>query len=103
MRNEVRVLINEQQEFKFDLDGQPALPHEAARAWLDQQFVELDCEPLRASGKVLLADKVLVVAQAAGARLLSEAAWGAAFARATHAVLDKPVIVIDLALMTISY
>ena len=56
-----------------------------------------------ASGKLLLADKVLVVAQAAGARLLSEAAWGAAFARATHAVLDKPVIVIDLSLMTISY
>jgi hypothetical protein len=103
MRSEVRVVINEQEEFKFDLNAAQPLPHDVARAWLDQQFTELDCEPLRASGKVLLADKVLVVAQAAGARLLADAAWGTEFARATSAVLDKPVVVVDLAAMTLSY
>ena len=103
MRSEVRVLINEQEEFKFDLEEVQPLPHEAARAWLDQQFTELDCEPLRASGKVLLADKVLVVAQAAGATLLSDTAWGAEFARAASAALSKPVVVVDLSLMTVSY
>ena len=32
---------------------------EEARRWLDEQFVANECEPLRATGKVLTADKVL--------------------------------------------
>ena len=33
------------------------MDNEDARRWLDDEFTRLDCEPLRASGKVLLADK----------------------------------------------
>ncbi len=103
MHSAVRVLIDGNQEFSFDLEEVQPMPHEAARQWLDQQFTALDCEPLRASGKVLLADKVLVVAQAAGARLLGDPAWGGEFARAASAALAKPVIAVDVTTMSVSY
>ena len=103
MHSSVRVVIATNQDFQFDLDEVQPMPHEAARAWLDDQFTVLGCEPLRASGKLLTADKVLVVAQAAGAKLLGDPAWGAEFARAASAALAKPVITVDLATMSVSY
>jgi hypothetical protein len=103
MRSAVRVVLDTNQEFKFDLEEVQPMPHDMARLWLDGQFTRLDCEPLRASGKVLLADKVLVIAQAAGAGLLGDPAWGAEFARAASAALAKPVITVDLATMSVSY
>ena len=103
MLSSVRVVIDPQTDFRFDLDEVQPMPHEAARVWLDEQFTALDCEPLRASGKVLTADKVLVVAQAAGARMLGDAAWGREFARATSAALAKPVVTVDLSTMSISF
>ena len=79
------------------------MANEDARRWLDDEFTRLECEPLRASGKVLLADKVLTVAAAAARPLLSDPDWLAQFARATHAVLAKPIVRIDVPSMTISY
>lgn len=103
MQSEVRVIQDERTEWRFELDHtSPLSPHEA-REWLDAQFIALESEPLRATGKLLLADKVLVVARDAGPRLLNDAAWGTQFARAASAVLGKPVVVVDLRAMTISY
>ena len=96
MRKDVRVLVDERQEFTFDLVGDEPMAADAARQWLDEQFTQMDCEPLRATGKLLLADKVLVVAQARGAELLT-------FARAASAALAKPVITVDLSTMSVSY
>ena len=63
----------------------------------------LGSEPLRPTGKLLLADKVLVVARDAGPRLLNDPQWSREFARAASAALDKPVVRIDLGAMTVSY
>lgn len=52
---------------------------------------------------MLLADKVLLVAQAAGPRRLDDADWRTAYARATHAILVKPMITIDVAAMAVTY
>ena len=38
------------------------MPHDVARWWLDDQFIQMGCEPLRPTGKLLTADKVVVVA-----------------------------------------
>ena len=103
MRHEVRVLIDERQDFTFELVGVEPMAPDVARQWLDEQFTQLECEPLRASGKLLLADKVLVVAQAGGAELLADPTWGQTFARAASAALAKPVITVDLATMSVSY
>lgn len=103
MRSQITVVIDDQHEFQLTAGDAPALPPEVARAWLDGQFVALDCEPLRASGKVLTADKVLVVTQAAGASLFSDSAWAAQYTQAVFSALSKPVIRVDVPAMAITY
>ena len=67
MRSEVSVSWGDNATYRFDLEEVQPLTSEAARQWLDEQFVALECEPIRASGKVLTADKVMALATAAGA------------------------------------
>ena len=43
MRSEVNVIV-EGQTFSFSLEGKEALANDAARQWLDAQFVALECE-----------------------------------------------------------
>lgn len=103
MQSEVRVIQDERTEWRFDLDSATPMSNAEARDWLDAQFTQLGSEPLRPTGKLLLADKVLVVARDAGARLLGDPQWGPSFARAASAALAKPVVRIDLGAMTVSY
>ncbi|HQY38330.1 MAG: hypothetical protein Q8O81_14395 [Giesbergeria sp.] len=103
MHSVVTVSLDSSQEFRFELDGVEPMAHEDARRWLDNEFTRMECEPLRASGKVLMADKVLTVAAAAGAPMLGDRAWMADFARATSAALARPVVRVDVQSMTINY
>jgi hypothetical protein len=103
MRNQVLVMLDKGVEFNFTVADAPAMASDVARAWLDNQFTTLDCEPLRASGKVLTADKVLVVTQAAGAALLADEKWAAEYVQAVHAALGKPMIRVDVPSMSITY
>lgn len=103
MRSEVSVRFDERQEFRLDTEEVQPMPHDVARGWLDEQFTRLGCEPLRATGKVLTADKVLLVAQAAGVQGFADAKWAGDFARAVEAALAKPVVRIDVGAMTITY
>ena len=66
----------------------------------------LECEPIRASGKVLMADKVVAVAQGAGQdkfALPENHAWALAFASAAKAALGKPVVRVDVPALAIGY
>ncbi len=84
--------------------GLAPMSADEARRWLDEQFLANDCEPLRASGKVLTADKVMALARAAGAaRFADDSAWSLAFARATLAALARPLVKVDVAGGAISY
>ena len=103
MRSEVTVSFSNAPPIRVDLEEVQPLPHDLARIWLDAQFTEMDCEPLRPTGKLLTADKVLVVAQAAGRSRFADPAWAQAFARAVSAALAKPVVHIDVAALSISY
>jgi histidinol-phosphate/aromatic aminotransferase/cobyric acid decarboxylase-like protein len=105
-RSQVIVSWGDVVTYPFDLDEVQPMPHDQAREWLDQQFVQLGCEPLRPTGKVLLADKVLAVATAAGQPRFSDEAyrpWAKAFARAVTAVLVKPVVRIDVPSMAVTF
>lgn len=103
MRSEVTVSFMNAPPLRMDLEEVQPMPHDLARIWLDDQFMQMDCEPLRPTGKLLTADKVLVVAQAAGRARFADPAWAQAFARAASAALAKPVIHIDVAALNISY
>ena len=104
MRSEVTVTFKNQVCVRSELhEGQAPLSAEAARRWLDEQFTQMDCEPLRPTGKLLTADKVLVVAETAGPAKFADAEWAQDFARAATAALGRPTVSIDLASLSISY
>jgi hypothetical protein len=103
MRSEVTVTFEGVTQVRMDLHKDEAMTYDAARAWLDQQFIALDCDPLRPTGKVLAVDKVVVVAEAAGAAKFADAQWAQDFARAVSGALGKPVVHIDVPSLSISY
>lgn len=91
-----RVLVLRSSQGEQNLRATSLPPADDARRWLDQAFVDFDCEPVRASGKVLTVDKVVAIAQAAGADDLADGAWAAAFAGAALSALGREEAVIDL-------
>ena len=103
MRSEVSVTFKNSPPVRIDLNEVQPMPHDEARKWLDEQFTQMGCEPLRATGKLLTADKVMVIAQAAGPAKFAEAQWAQAFARAASAALAKPLVQIDVDTLSISY
>ena len=103
MRSEVSVIFKGESPVRIDLNEVQPMPHDVARWWLDDQFTQMACEPLRPTGKLLMADKVVVVAEAAGPARFAEARWAREFARATSAALGKPVVHVDVSSLSISY
>ncbi len=106
MRSQVTVSWGEPSTYRFDLEEVQPMPHDQARHWLDEQFTRLGCDPIRSTGKVLTADKVLCVAQAAGEPRFRDAAhreWAMAFARAASAALAKPVVSVDVPGLSLNY
>lgn len=103
MRSEVTVTFKGAPPFRIDLDRSEPMERDIARAWLDRQFTELECEPLRPTGKLLTADKVVVVAQSAGPARFQDPDWALNFARAATATLSKPMVHIDVETLTVSF
>jgi hypothetical protein len=104
MRSEVKVRFAPDQEFDIPLGAQEAMARDLARRWLDDQFVANDCEPLRASGKVLTADKLLAIADAVGPRRFeSDPSFRFDFARAATAALGKLVVCVDVEARSIEF
>lgn len=103
MDTRIIVIFESGSPFEIALDGAEVLSFDAARRWLDEQFVRLECEPLRGSGKVLIADKLIQVAAAAGPAGFSDAAWALDFARATAGALSKALVKIDVPRQAVSY
>ncbi|MBX3599149.1 MAG: hypothetical protein KIS83_02390 [Rubrivivax sp.] len=84
--------------------GEADWPADQARRWLDERFVELECEPLRASGKLLNADKVLAVAAALGReRLEADEALRGDYARAVTAALGRPLVRVDVDALAVTF
>jgi len=103
MRHGVHVKFANNQEFQIELEHAQAMERDEARGWLDTEFTRLECEPLRASGKLLSADKVLCIAQAAGTSSFENSEWALSFGRAALATLGKVFVKLDTESMTVSY
>jgi hypothetical protein len=98
MRREFKVAFGPAGSVTVDLPvGQEPWAPDVGRRWLEDQFIANDCEPLRASGKVLSADKVLAVATALGLqRLQQEEQLRNDFALATLGALGRPLVRVDV-------
>jgi hypothetical protein len=103
MRSEVSVTFENAAPLRINLDKAEPMTPEAGRAWLDRQFTELECEPLRPTGKVLNADKVLVVARAAGPSRFADADWAQQFGRSATAALGRPVVNVHVPDSSVGY
>lgn len=74
-----------------------------ARDWLDRTYVDFGCEPIRPSGKVLMLDKILSIADAAGAHHFErDEAWAKAYAQAVSSILDRQGVKVDVEARTVS-
>ena len=74
-----------------------------ARDWLDRTYEEFGCEPTRLLGKVIILDKVLGIAEAAGERhFQKDQAWGESYAKAVSCALDRTSVRVDLEDSTVS-
>ncbi|MBN3267251.1 hypothetical protein CUR95_08060 [Bordetella bronchiseptica] len=98
MRSEVTVVFDASRTVDLSVDVEPsAQAAAAARDWFDSAWEMLGCEPLRPSGKVLLLDKILGVADALGYDTLSgDAKESHEFAEQAALALGKGRIVVDL-------
>ena len=105
MQREVVIRFGPGVEFALPHAGGAApMAADQARRWLDEQFVANGCEPLRASGKVLIADKVLAVASTVGpARFDADRAWAEQYAQAVLGALDRTAVRIDVDTGAITY
>jgi hypothetical protein len=102
MRHEVSVLFDHQARLDIPVDSSQLPSPLDARRWLDQEFVRLDCSPLRPSGKVLTADKVLAVAAEVGESGFEDSRWRQAFAQNACAALSRPNVQVDVGAMTVT-
>ena len=102
MHHEMTVSFGPDREFRLAVES--TMGADDARRWLDEQFLDFDCEPLRASGKVLVADKLLAIAEAAGAEAFGAGdAWTRRFAEAVGAATARVTVHIDVAGRTLNY
>ncbi len=105
MRSIVTIIFNERQRLEYTVEADSAPEAQAeARNWLEATFTRLECEPLRHSGKVLLLDKVLGVADSLGYDVFVQHPERAEeFARQTATALARPAITIDLPGLTVGF
>ena len=103
MRSEVKVTFPGAEPVRIEMTQSDAMSSEDARSWLDRQFTELGCEPVRPTGKVLAVDKVVMVAEGAGAAKFQDAAWAKEFARAVGGALNRPYVHVDVASMAVRF
>jgi hypothetical protein len=94
MRNEVFVKFDGRDDIA--LRPADAMPLDEARQWLDAEFQRLEATISRPTGKVLLVDKVLAIAEAAGSQGFADAAWAESYARAAAGALRKPLVRVDV-------
>jgi hypothetical protein len=75
----------------------------SARDWLDRTYDEFGCEPIRPTGKVLVLDKILLIADAAGEKHFQrDPEWGKAYAKAVSSALDRSAVMVDVEGRTVS-
>lgn len=105
MRCDVTIVFGPEQTLEIPVDVVTStLASMHAREWFEDNWVRLECEPTRVSGKVLLLDKILSVTETLGYALLSQDE-GQLYELATQAALalNKPVVTINLRDQTVGF
>ncbi len=105
MRCEITFIFNSRDTLESMVEvEQDDMALHGARKWMDDTWEKMGCEPIRPSGKVLLLDKILGIAEAYGHDKLSgDASARETFARQIALALGKPHVTVDLPGLRIGY
>ena len=98
MRSNVTIIFSAKEQLTYE-SHIPAdqVNADEARQWLIDKWTELECEPIRQSGKVLLSDRILGIADQIGYHWMNEHPENAAiFAEKCSIALDSEVVKIDI-------
>jgi hypothetical protein len=101
MRHDVIVKFTDSDDIAMHTSA--PMPLEEASAWLDREFVRLDCVASRPTGKVLFVDKVLAIAAAAELRGFADTTWADNYVRAAAGALRRPFIRVDVPNTTVGF
>jgi hypothetical protein len=99
MAFQVTVSLGGGKEFEFSIvhSDMAGLSRDAANLWLDNEWANLECEPLNPVGKILMLDKILSVAKYGGARRFErDENWARQYARCVALLLDRPAVRVDV-------
>jgi hypothetical protein len=78
--------------------------HDLAHQWLGREFEEAGCIPSNPMGKLLAADKIIGLAKSRTRAVFeSNSPWVRDYLAATAAVLERPMVTINLADHTLGY
>lgn len=96
MSSIVCVVFDQNREYEIIAHGGGS--REEANRWLDEQWLELECEPSNPMGKVLVLDKILCIAKYGGEKRFEAAnEWAQRYADAVATVLERPVVRVSVA------
>lgn len=104
MAYQVTVAFGRGKEYEIhvldsDLIG---LTRDRAELWLDDEWIELDCQPFNPVGKLLLLDRILGVAKYGGEKRFAQSGeWARQYARCVALLLDRPATRVDVAGLTV--
>lgn len=91
-------------EFQFEAGDVKRSTVEEARRWLDEQYVELECEPINPMGKTLIIDKVLIIAKSVGEKpFAGNDEWARQFAKNAALALGRDTVRIDVPGFTVGH
>ncbi len=77
---------------------------EEARGWLEKEFSAMGCEITSPTGKILIIDKLLAVAQKAGQTRFADAdEWARQYARNVALTLGRDLVRVDVEHMRLGY
>ncbi|WP_193087087.1 hypothetical protein [Advenella sp. FME57] len=104
MRCDVNFIFTTTQTLQVQLNMEPTAALAAqSQQWLVEKWEELECEPLRPSGKVLVLDRILGIIDAMGYQFLqNHPDQRELLARHCINALGSPSITVDLPGLTVN-
>lgn len=105
MRHQVTIIFSPDQRLEYTLNDLDLSDTsiETAQSWLYAKWEELECEPFRPSGKVLLLDRILGIAQEVGYHELNDHPEIAEnFAKNIAIALDSQKVTVDIPALTVA-
>ena len=91
-------------EFKSAVGEVSVTTQDDARKWLEKEFNDLRCEITSPTGKILIIDKLLAVAEKAGEeRFAQRSEWANQYARNVALTLGRDLVRVDVEHMRLGY